>query len=45
MKKPALFLIVILLTTDVMAQINVNPNPNGPVWITGDSKSTMPWVN
>ena len=39
MKKPALFLIVILLTTDVMAQINVNPNPNGPVWITGDSKS------
>ena len=39
MKKTVLFLIVMLLTINVMAQINANPNPNGPVWITGDSKS------
>lgn len=32
MKKTVLILTVILLTIKVMAQINANPDPNGPVW-------------
>lgn len=39
MKKTVLILTVILLTIKVMAQINANPDPNGPMWITGDCKS------
>lgn len=37
MKKQVLILIAVLLTTNyVKAQINANPDPNGPVWMTGD---------
>lgn len=36
MKKKVLILIAVLLTTNfVKAQINANPNPDGPVLITG----------
>ena len=37
MKKQVLILIAVLLTTNyVKAQINANPDPDGPVWMTGD---------
>lgn len=41
MKKAILLLLIALLWgIQIQAQINANPSPNGPVWITGDCLPT-----